>query len=145
MDERCFLFGHADTPEEIAEDLKRKIEEEIRQGARHFFVGCRGSFDQIAIGVLRSVKKTHPEIQPLLLLPYHPEIWHYSVPDGFDGTFYPPLETVLKRLAIRLANEYMIHTADSIICYVRHIGNAMNLLQRAKQGAERRKIHLIVL
>ena len=40
---------------------------------------------------------------------------------------------VPRQFAIIRANKYMIDTADTIICYVKHVGNSRNLLKNAQR------------
>lgn len=63
-----------------------------------------------------------------------------AIPEGFDNTFYPPLESVPHRYAIVRANQYMIETSDTVICYVSHFGNARNLLEYARKQEGKRLI-----
>ena len=50
----------------------------------------------------------------------------------YDGTIYPPLENVPKRLAIIKRNEWMVDHADVIVAYVLHDwGGANDMLQYA--------------
>lgn len=69
-----------------------------------------------------------------MLLPYHPSERPIEPPNGFGGTFYPPgMERVPRRLAILKANRYMVDHSDCIVAYVRHPGNARNLLEHARK------------
>ena len=133
MPQSCFLFGHADTPLTILPILEQAIESEIDKGTSRFFVGYHGNFDRLAASALRTAKAQHGEIEIVLLLPYHPAEHEAKVPSGFDSTFYPPLERVPRRYAIIRANQYMVSRTDSLICYVRHCGNARNLLDLAEK------------
>lgn len=127
----CFLFGHADTPQAVLPDLMNAIEHEISKGVTAFYVGYHGNFDRMAAAALRTAKKQHPEITLTLVLAYHPAERRTELPDGFDGTFYPPLEKTPRRFALVKANQYMVQNSDGIVCYVRHFGNSRNLLEYA--------------
>lgn len=133
MQKSCFLFGHADTPQSILPVLEHAIEIEVSKGISTFYVGYHGNFDHLAASALRSVKQSHSEITILLLLAYHPSKKAIEAPPGFDGTFYPPIETVPYRYALIRANQHIIKAVDCIICYVRHLGNAKNLLALAEK------------
>ena len=115
----CFLIGHRDAPGELRERLVRAIDEAIvRDGVTEFVVGQYGAFDRMAAGCLAEAKDAHPELRLLLLLPYHPAERPVDLPQGFDGSFYPPgMEQVPRRLAIVRANEYMARHCDLLICY----------------------------
>ena len=78
-----------------------------------------------------------------MLLPYHPYDCPIPVPEGFDGTFYPPgMEAVPRRFAIVRANRYMVdHSTHLIACAWHPASNARNLVEyaqaKAKKGAIR--------
>lgn len=132
----CFLFGHADCPDSIMSRIEKAIEGCYSQkGICNFYIGSRGRFDSLAATAIKRVRERHPSLRLYLLLAYHPGEGRVNLPDGFDGSYYPPLENVPRQFAIVRANPYMIDTSDHIICYVKHIGNARNLLEYA----ERRK------
>lgn len=78
----------------------------------------------------------------MLVLAYHPAEQPIEVPLGFDGTYYPPLEGIPRRYAIVRANQYMVKTADSLICYVRHHGNTRNLLDLATRLANTKDLQI---
>lgn len=139
MSKSCFLFGHADTPQSILPMLEQAIEDEVAKGITTFYVGYRGNFDHLATTALKTVKQRHNKITLMLLLAYHPAEKNIEMPLGFDGTFYP-LEGVPYKYAILRANQYMVKTVDSIICYVRHLGNARELLKFAKKQEQNRKL-----
>ena len=103
-------------------------------------VGHYGGFDRLAASAVREAKKRHPEITLTLLLPYHPHDQLIPVPEGFDGTFYPPgMETVPKRAAIVRANRYMLEHSSYLIAYVSHPSSGSRevleaALRRQKHG-----------
>lgn len=126
----CFLFGHSDAPQDIQSAIEAALERQyLNHGIRQYYVGAYGVFDSMAASALKAAKKRYQEISLYLLLPYHPAERLMETPEGFDGTFYPPLEKVPRRYAIVRANRYMIETCDSIICYVSRIGNTRALLE----------------
>ena len=130
----CFMFGHADTPDSILPVLENTIELYFTQfQIQSFYVGNRGSFDRLATTAAKRVKQRYPELKLYLLLAYHPAEQTISLSEGFDSSFYPPLEGVPRKYAIVKANKYMVDNADSIICYVKHIGNTRNLLEYAQK------------
>lgn len=133
MQKSCFLFGHADAPQDIFPYLESAIEREVLSGTTSFYVGYHGSFDRIAAAALRAVKRRHSGILVMLVLAYHPAEANKETPPDFDGTFYPPLENVPRRFALVQGNQYMIKTVDSAICYVRRAGNAEKILAIAKR------------
>ena len=140
MRKSCFLFGHADTPLSVLPILEQAIEEEVASGISVFYVGYHGNFDRMAASALRSAKRRHAGIRLMLVIAYHPAEQAIEAPQGFDGTYYPPLEGVWRRYAIVRANQYMVKTADSLICYVQHYGNTRSLLDLAVRQARDMKI-----
>ena len=142
MQKSCFLFGHADTPQSILPLLEQAIEDEVLMGVRIFYVGYHGNFDDLAATALRTVKHRHPEITLMLLLAYHPGERAVELPQGFDGSFYPPLEGIPRRYALIRGNQYMVKIADCLICYVRHYGNTRNLLTSATKQAKARELRI---
>lgn len=139
----CFMFGHADCPDNIIPRIEAAIEDQyINNGITVFYVGNRGRFDSIAAVACKLVKQRHPEIRLYLLLTYHPGERAVDLIDGFDNSYYPPLEGTPRQYAIVKANRYMVDTADSIICYVKHIGNTRNLLEYAQRRQKKDGINI---
>ena len=137
----CFLFGHSDAPQDIQSAIETAVQRQyLNYGIRQYYVGAYGSFDRLAASALKTVKKQYQDISLYLLLPYHPAERPVETPEGFNGTFYPPLEKVPRRYAIVRANRYMIETCDSVICYVNHIGNTRILLEYAQRRAKKGEI-----
>ena len=138
----CFLFGHADCPENIFPRLEEAIRESCEKyEVTEFYVGSRGRFDGLAAKAVRAVKKQYPEICLYQLLAYHPEERPTALRDHFDGSYYPPLENTPRQYAIVKANRYMVQTVDMVLCYVWHPGNTKALLALA----EKRKIPILNL
>ena len=138
----CFFIGHRDAPEDLRPLLSEAVERHITQcGVTEFIVGHYGRFDAMAASAVRAAKQLHPEISLVLLLPYYP--FPYET-DGFDATFYPPdMESVPKPFAIIRANEYMIRSADYLICYDRgQIGKTRDFVELARQRERKGLIHI---
>lgn len=130
----CFLFGHATTPYEAIGKMKAAAQRHYQEyGIRTFIVGNRGNFDRYAATAIKALKQQYSDITLLLLLAYHPGERAVDLTDGFDNSYYPPLENVPRPYAIVRSNKYMVDAADSIICYVEHIGNTRNLLEYAQR------------
>ena len=126
------MFGHADSPDDILPKIEEAIESQyLYFNVRFFYVGSRGRFDSLAAIAVKKIKQKYPDIHLYLLLYYHPAERTVTMTEGFDGSYYPPLENVPRRFAIIRTNRYMIDSADAIICYVNHIGNTRNLLEYA--------------
>ena len=129
----CFLFGHADCPEDMLPKIEDAIENCYTKGVTDFYVGNRGNFDRLAATAVKNVKGRHSDVRLYLLLAYHPAERPVALWDGCDGSYYPPLENVPRPFAIVRANRYMVDHSDALICYVRHIGNTKNLLEYAQK------------
>ena len=130
----CFMFGHATTPYMAFPLIEAAAERHyLEYGIRTFVVGNRGYFDSYAATAIKNLKQRHSDISLLLLLAYHPAERPVYLTDGFDNSYYPPLENVPKPFTIVRANQYMVNVADSIICYVKHPGNTRNLIEYAQR------------
>lgn len=137
----CFLFGHATTPYDALVRIEAAAEKQYNEhNIRTFIVGNRGNFDSLAATAIKNLKKKYSDISLLLLLAYHPAERSVHLTEGFDNSYYPPLEGVPRKYAIVRANKYMVDTADSIICYVNHIGNTKKLLEQAERRQKKENI-----
>lgn len=119
----CFLFGHADCPDQVLSRLEQAIETAISNGVTDFYVGNRGAFDRLATTAVKRAKRKFPGVRLYLLLAYHPAERPQELSEGFDGTYYPLEKTPPRRFAIVRANEAMLSQVDYVICYVNHVGN----------------------
>ncbi len=147
MKMRCFFIGHHDAREEIYPQIRKAVRRQIESaGVREFVVGQYGSFDRMAARAILEAKQLYPEIRLSMLLPYHPSEREVHAPEGYDDTIYPPgMETVPKRVAIVRANRYMVDHSDCLIAYVRHPGNARELLNYAQRREKDGGISLCLL
>ena len=127
----CFLFGHADCPDQVLPRLEQAIETAISNEVTNFYVGNRGAFDRLATTAVKRAKRKFPEVRLYLLLAYHPAERPQELSEGFDGTYYPLEKTAPRRFAIVRANEAMLLQADHVICYVKHVGYTKKLLKLA--------------
>lgn len=138
----CFFIGHHNAPEGIRLLLDESVERHIIVcGATRVIVGRYGTFDAMATGAVIRAEQVHPDIELLLLQPYHPTERPVEVMAGFDGSYYPEgMEHVPRRLAIVRANEYVIrHVCDYLIAYDRFLATKTHdfvelALQREKKG-----------
>ena len=141
----CFFIGHRDTGESVRPALVQAVEQHITEcGVTDFVVGHYGGFDSLAAGAVRDAKERHQAVTLTLLLPYHPYNQPIPIPEGFDGTFYPPgMETVPKRVAIVRANRYMMENSSHLIAYAWHpASNARELMEYAQAREKKGKIHV---
>lgn len=131
----CFFIGHRETSDSIFPALVQAVERHVTEyGVTEFIVGHYGNFDRLAARAVLKAKEHHPQVTLFLLLPYHPADQSVPVPEGFDGTFYPPgMERVPKRAAIVRANRYMADHCDFLIAYAWHpASNARELVDYAQ-------------
>lgn len=133
----CFFIGHRRVSEDIQEQLEEVVEQHICQyGVTCFTVGHYGAFDGMAAR----------EVQLYLLLPYHPHDQPISIPNGFDGTYYPSgMETVPKRAAIVQANRKLVNESDYLIAYLKHCGNTRDLVEYAQRREKKGLIQVTLL
>ena len=130
----CFMFGHGTAPYSILPKIEQAIEDHYtKYDVTAFYVGSRGQFDSMAATAVKQAKQRHPDIRLFLVLAYHPAERPVDLTGGFDNSFYPPLENVPRPYAIVRANQYMVDTADTMICYVKHPGNTRNLIEYAQR------------
>lgn len=140
----CFFIGHRDAPDKLLPALIAEVERHVTEyDVEEFVVGHYGNFDTLAGKAVREVKARHPGILLTRLLPYHPGERPMKLPDYFDGSFFPPLEGVPRRLAFVRANRYMIDHSDYLIAYVWHpASNARELLEYADLKERRGAIRI---
>lgn len=144
----CFFIGHREASEEMLPALTAAIEQHIVDFAvTEFVVGNYGGFDRLAAKAVMEAKRRYPQISLVMLLAYHPAERSVLLPQGFDGSFYPPgMEKVPRRLAIVCANRYMVEHTDYLIAYVwRPASNARELVEYARKRAQRGLITVTVL
>ena len=141
----CFFIGHREAPETLKPVLAEAVERHITEhGVADFVVGHYGCFDALAAGTVKDAKKRHPEVTLTMLLPYHPFDQPVPVPEGFDGTLYPPdMERVPNRVAIVRTNRWMVDHSSHLIAYVWHTAsNALDLLEYARRREQKGLIHI---
>ena len=96
-----------------------------------FYLGGYGDFDSLAAAAVRRQKIKYPNIEAVLVLAYLNREMDAS---RYDGTTYPPLETVPPRYAIVRQNEWMVRESDVVISGVTHgWGGAAKTLDYAKR------------
>lgn len=135
------FFGHSDTPqtEKLRQELKSTVEELAEAGATEFLLGGYGSFDELAAGVVREIKKDHPNVRVILVLPY---LDRKVDTDGYDSTIYPPLESTPKRYAICHRNRWMVESADVVVCFVNHGWGGAASAMRHAVAKRKKSFHL---
>lgn len=136
----CCFAGHANIFEK--EKVKLKLKKEIvnlieKENTTTFYSGGKGDFDWLCAHVVNELRENYPFIKSYLILAYMPKEkdGHKDEALGlFDGTIYPDLEKIPRRLAILKRNEWMINNSDFLIAYVEHNwGGAAKTLEYAKK------------
>lgn len=125
--------GHSQVSDHagVSAALRRVIAELIAEGADEFYLGGYGEFDSLAAAAVRDAKKTNPGICSTLVIPYLDRDYD---PAYYDGSVYPPLETVPRRYAISHRNKWMVEQADVIVAHVTHDwGGAATTLKYANR------------
>lgn len=148
MSGSCFFIGHREADSRIWSSLVDAVNRHITEyGVTDFIVGRYGGFDALASKAVLAAKEKYPEVRLTLLLPYHPFDRPFKLPEGFDGSFYPPgMETVPHRAAIVRANRYMVDHCDHLIAYAWHpASNARDLLDYARARERRGLIHVTAI
>jgi len=143
MGASCYFIGHREAGKDVVPALKEAVERHIVDyGVTDFFVGHYGGFDSIAAGAVMEAKARYPEIQLMLVLPYHPAIHPVEKPKGFDSTYYPwEDEKIPKRLAIIKTNQRMVDTCDYLITYAYHfLGGTGQIVEYARKQEEKGRI-----
>ena len=137
-DERRILMkvtfcGHKDVFDNgtIRKWLSDTVENLIQRGADLFYLGGYGGFDHLAASVVWELKQNYPKIQSVLVLPY---LDRKVDAICYDGTTYPPQETVPHRFAILKRNEWMVRESDVLVAYVLYDwGGAAKTLEYANR------------
>lgn len=145
---RCFLMGHSDAPNTLTAPLAAELERHILEyGVTEFLVGSHGRFDALAAKALADAKKRHPQVTLTLLLAYHPGVRPAQLPEGFDGSVYPPyMERVPPRLAIVRANRYAVDSSDYMIAYAWQPGsNTVKMMEYARLRQRRGQLRVALL
>ena len=121
--------GHSDISdtENISLWLTQTIENLIQQGAKTFYLGGYGGFDEL----VKSVLIKYISIEIVLILPY---LNSNINADGYDYTLYPPIELTPSKFAILKRNQWMVEQSTTIVAYVTHnFGGATKTLTYAKR------------
>ncbi|WP_409967222.1 hypothetical protein RFF05_11445 [Bengtsoniella intestinalis] len=122
---------------EVETWLTEVVGDLINEGATHFYLGGYGDFDSMAFKVVRSFKKTHPNIETTYVKAYlDRDPWNV---DWYDGTTYPPIEIGPARFAIVRRNRWLAETADVVVSYLRYedSGGAAAMWKHAKRHNKR--------
>ena len=130
----CCFFGHREVMHNIRQKLTAIIESLITEdNVTEFYVGHQGQFDNMAYSVLKELKSNYPHIRYSVVLAYMPDE-HFKEVYGEDTLFPDGLESVPKRFAISIRNDWMIQHSDYAVCYVHKItGGAAKFREKAEK------------
>lgn len=130
----CTFFGHRECPDSIKAQLKEVlIKLIVNHNVELFYVGNQGRFDAIVRGVLRELKKEHPQINYTVVLAYIPG--KQTEYDDYSDTMLPEgIESVHPRYAISWRNNWMLRQSDYVVTYITHSwGGAAQFAEKAKR------------
>ena len=136
------FFGHSKIYNNayLVDKIENTILQQIKKAEKiTFYCGGYGDFDNICARVCRSIKKRGVDCEILLIIPYLPESgradMRCKIDEGiYDGSVYPPIEQVPKRLAILKRNEWMIDNSDVVVAFVKQdFGGAYKALEYARR------------
>ena len=100
--------GNINIEQTEIDKIKNFLVEKIKQCPDvKFYLGGYGCFDHFVFSILRKLKKDFPNIELIFISPYLDSSYSklQIANEIYDGTLYPPLETVLKKYAILKRNE----------------------------------------
>ncbi len=147
----CYFAGHSDISgerglfEQVVKTITTLIEEE---GVTEFWVGNYGGFDRLSAKAVREVKKSHPEIELNLIIPYlTKEINEYckEYQKNFDNIIVADIpENTPEKFKILKTNQYAVNNSDYLVCFVRYpFGGAAKTLDFAKRVKEIKIINVL--
>ena len=134
MTKTCCFFGHREVTHNIRGRLTAIIEKlTTENGVTNFYVGHQGQFDSMVYSVLKELKVKYPHIRYAVVLAYMPDSYIKEV-YGEDTLFLDDMESVPKRFAISIRNDWMIQHSDYAVCYVHKItGGAAKFREKAEK------------
>ena len=115
--------GNINIGQSVADKIKDFLIEKVKQYTNaKFYLGGYGGFDSLAFSILRKLKRDFQNIELIFISPYLDSSYSklQIANEIYDGTLYPPLETVPKRFAILKRNEWMVGSCDLLIAYVKY-------------------------
>ena len=139
----CCCFGHREVYKDISARLQEIIEDLIiNKGVKTFYTGGMGQFDGKFSTAVRAMKRSHPDIELVLVCPYltqelnRDKEWYEH---NYDSILIPSeLDGIHYKSAIKARNRWMVDNSDYIVSYVyREFGGAYDAVKYAKkQGKE---------
>jgi len=129
------FIGHKECYGINSEDVRAEIIKLIEAGVTDFMSGGMGSFDWMCARIVYDLKKTYPQINNYLVIPY----LTFTILEEkyFDSIVYPEgFEKYHFKAAIPARNKYLVDNSAYALCYVTHgWGGAAQTYERAvKKG-----------
>ncbi len=121
---------------ELREQIKRIIKNNLKPEPVKFYCGGYGAFDFACAQIIKDLKQEYSNIESIFVTPYinDARLANIMSSELYDSSIYPDLEITPYRFAISKRNEFMIDKADLLICYVRRdFGGAYKTLLYAKR------------
>lgn len=134
----CCAFGHRKIYFNIESELYAIIESLINEyGVETFLTGGIGETDEKFSSVVRSLKKVHPSIKLVLVIPYFSDVLNADkeyYESMYDDIVLPEqLMGVHYKSAITKRNKWIIEKSEYIIdCTYRDFGGAYNAVAYGK-------------
>ena len=128
----CTFFGHRECPESIKPKLVSVLKDLIENhGVNIFYLGHQGTFDSIALSVLKDLTREYPHVKYAVVLeklPTRKEIF------SCDTLFPEELENVHPRFAVSRRNLWMLSQAEYVVTYITHSwGGAAQFAEKAEK------------
>lgn len=120
----------------VEEKLLKTIEELINKGYTTFYDGACGAFDKKCLHAVLELKHKYPNIKLIRILSYyHHEKEKYELPDYYDGSIYPDLESLHYKQVITKRNEWIVDNSDILVCHIEEIykSGAYNTVKYARK------------
>ena len=129
------FIGHKECYGVNSEDVRTEIIKLIEAGVTDFMSGGMGNFDWMCARIVYDLKKTYPQINNYLVIPY----LTFTILEEkyFDSIVYPEgFEKYHFKAAIPARNKYLVDNSAYALCYVTHgWGGAAQTYERAvKKG-----------
>lgn len=114
----CFIGHRQFLPPWLAEQLKRTVEETIKNGCQYFTMGTHGDFDRLALAVCRQLKSQYPTLKIEVILTNPPPPTDSIMQPNQDiETIMYEIETLHPKQRIWFSNQKMVENCDTLICY----------------------------
>ena len=143
----CCGFGHRTLLMDVEKPLREVLDRLVKEhGVTVFYTGGMGEFDALFARTVRALKRDHPSLRLVLVMPYLTR--HLNANKGYYETLYDEilipaeLDDVHPKKAIGLRNRWMVNHSDFVVAALhRNTGGAAEAIRFA-QAIERTIVHL---